>query len=332
MAADSAKNGRGGVFNVLTKLAVSVGFGLAALGIALVFDKLDGKVEPAKIVGIGISIFVAGVAFVTQFLIDVEIEVGHTRALVKEELSKVNAASRMLAKVEASVLRTETMTQLIAHATGISPDRPPLVFKFAEAEIDRLSRYLRELGQGTSVTYHGEDRDWLLGLTRVVGSNIDATSLSSVDGWGQEGSADGGLWNSDLGWRYLEAQREAIRRGVTIRRIFIVDLPDVPNPPDFTAILRLQAEHGIKVRTLRLRPVSDTQRMLFDFIVMDGVLSYEPRIASGPQHSSPIVVSTTLYTDEAWVSDRIQRYEELWNAGEDFVLPEQPGVPAPQPT
>ena len=35
-------------------------------------------------------------------------------------------------------------------------------------EIARLSGYLQDLGQGGDVTYEGEDRDWLLGLTKVA--------------------------------------------------------------------------------------------------------------------------------------------------------------------
>src|SRR5262249_36495681 len=156
--------------------------------------------------------------------------------------------------IEESELGKELIVQLLRHATSISQDSPPLIYKFAEAEISRLSRYLKDLGQGADLTYDGEDRDWLLGLTRVASKTIAATSLSTVDGWGN-GLVDGGLWTSDLGVHYLEAQREAIRRGVEIRRLFIVDRPDLPSNPDFTSILKLHTEIGVRVRILRSNQV-----------------------------------------------------------------------------
>jgi hypothetical protein len=67
------------------------------------------------------------------------------------------------------------------------------------------------VSRGGYVAYDGEDRDWLLGLTRHAQSSIDTTSLMAVDASGG-GFGEGGLWSSDLGRRYLEVQREAVQR------------------------------------------------------------------------------------------------------------------------
>src|SRR5690606_6212785 len=113
-----------------------------------------------------------------------------TQALIREEITKVSAATELFGAVEASALRTDVVTQLVRNATSVKRAETPLVFEFAQAEINRLSGYLRDLGQQADVVYDGEDRDWMLGLTRAASESIDATSLTTVDAGGR-GSVDG---------------------------------------------------------------------------------------------------------------------------------------------
>jgi hypothetical protein len=321
-------------YQVIAKIAISVVIGLIAFAVSAA---LDSRLGTSTLVGLGTSIFVGGVAFITQFLIDVDHRVhflgralgklqhgyashiDETREVIKNEFTKINEATQLFGLVEASALKTDAMTQLVKNSTFI-PKEPSLIFDFAQSEINRLSGYLKELGQGGDVTYEGEDRDWLLGLTRVATSTVDATSLTTVDAGGR-GFVDGGLWTSDLGQQYLEAQREAIRRDVKIRRIFIIDRPGLQNDdPDFTSILRQHAAIGVEVRTLRPNDMTPTRRAsLFDFIVFDGVLSYQATIASRTvEQARPIIITTTLVTNTARVQERIDRFKDLWESAQPF--------------
>jgi hypothetical protein len=325
---------------LIGKISVSVMFGLIAL---LLAQGLDAQVGGRVLVGVGASVFVSGVAFVTQFLVDVEGRIDNvestlqsvesryeehnreTQRMIKDEFTKINAATELFGAVEASALRTDAVTQLVKNSTGVKRDTPSLVFDFAQAEIMRLSSYLKVLSHTGDVVYEGEDRDWLLGLTRVASTTIDATSLTTVDAGGR-GFVDGGLWNSDLGQRYVEAQRDAIRRGVDIRRIFIIDRPELQEDTDFVSILKQHADIGVTVRTLMAEDIATTRRAsLIDFIVIDGVLSYQATPASRVANRPPTIATTTLVTDEDRVQERIARYEDLWDNAEPFAVLGTPG-------
>jgi len=245
--------------------------------------------------------------------------------VVGEGFIKINEATELFGLVEASALRTDVVTQFVKHSTQIGP-APPLIFDFAQAEIARMSEFLKDVSQGGDVAHDGEDRDWLLGLTRHAQSSIDATSLTAVDA-GNRGFGDGGLWSSDLGQRYLEEQRDAVRRGVTIRRVFILDRPDIADDPGLREVCRIQTELGISVRVLDPSAIPSIHTTsLFDFILFDDVVSYEVtpavRIAD---RSGPIVVNTRLVLPDARVKERAQRFRDLWAAAREFTEKAPPG-------
>ncbi|MBB5871715.1 hypothetical protein F4553_005094 [Allocatelliglobosispora scoriae] len=318
---------------IITKVGVSALFGLVAFGLSAA---LDAKTSESVLLGIGASVFVSGVAFLTQFLIEVDQRVGEARTglrgletsftnhidatqkLIRDEFAKISEATQLFGLVEASALKTDAMTQLVKNATTVEYSTPSLIFDFAQAEVARLSGYLKDLGQGGDVTYEGEDRDWLLGLTKVATQTIDATSLTTVDAGGR-GFVDGGLWTSDLGQLYLEAQREAIRRGVEIRRVFIMDRP-VQMDLEFTNILDEHVAIGVQVRTLMPNDIMATRRAtLFDFIVFDGVLSYQATTASRvAEQGRPIIVTSTLVSNPTRVTERIDRFHDLWANGKPY--------------
>lgn len=311
---------------VLTKLVISLLFGGVGYFLAQFVDISQVDI----VLQLGVSVFVAGIAFVVQFLYDVEkrlevMELAYeahataTEQRIKQEFEKINEATKLFSLVEASALKTDAMTQLVQNSTKIEAT-PPLIFEFVQAEILRLSEWLKPLGEGADVTYEGEDRDWLLGLTKAANSAIDATSLSTVDAGGK-GFVDGGLWASDLGQRYLDAQRDAVKRGVAIRRIFIMDRPELLTDPDFRFICQLHSDIGIEVRVLDPSKIPGTRRgSLFDFVIFDGVLSYQATPASrvGDQ-TRPVVINTQLITRSSAVQDRIQRFQDLWRAAQDIT-------------
>jgi hypothetical protein len=320
---------------VITKIFVSFLFG----GVAFVMTRaIESDIDSIIVLGIGVSIFVGGVAFVVQFLIGSENRIHSldqtiqtvaeaqrnqqaiTQSLIKEEFKKVSAATEPFDAVDASALKTDVVIQLVRHATAFTRDDPLLVRQFAQDEIARLSGYLRDLSQQADLVYDGEDRDWMLGLTRAASVSIDATSLTTVDAGGG-GVVDGGLWSSDLGQRYLEAQKGAFARGVTIRRIFILD-GDRRDQEDFVSLLRDHLSIGVEVRTLDPRTLNVTQRaLLVDLIIIDGILVYQSQPAAQTDRNRPRIIETRLVSHPDRVRRSRERYEELWR----LAIPFEPG-------
>jgi len=272
------------------------------------------------------SIFIGGVTLIVQFLNDFEnrlenVEVGQAersaemRSLIEEGFARTNEATELFQAVEASALQTDAVTQLVRHSTQIDPDSPPLVYGFAQLQITRMSQFLKELSEGGDVSYDGEDRDWILGLTIQSQQTLIATSLSTVDAGGE--SFDGGLWTSDFGLRYLELQREAVRRGVAVRRVFIVDRPEQTHDADLLRICRQQKDLGIQVRVLNRSDIPDA--LLFDFVVFDDAIGYEVTPASRVEVSmKPMIVNTHLIRQPERLEERTRRFEDLWASAREL--------------
>jgi hypothetical protein len=324
------------------KIIITLAVGLLVFILTYEFGVSD---QARLLLGLGTSIYVSGLAFVIQFLVDVEnrierVEVAtrrverrhdqhdrQTEQMIRDEFEKINEATKLFGAVEASALNSDAVTQLVQNSTRVVRSTGSLVSDFAQGEIARLSTYLRDLGQGADVTYEGEDRDWLLGLTRVAKTSIDATSLTTVDAGGRS-FVDGGLWTSGFGLQYLEEQRRAIEAGVEVRRVFIFDRPELQNDRDVVRILKEHKDIGVKVRALAPDRIPGTRRaMLFDFVVIDGVLSYQVTPATRVEDSNrPVIATTTLVTDPDRVRERIGRYRDLWNSGVDFDPDAGPAV------
>jgi hypothetical protein len=148
---------------------------------------------------------------------------------------------------------------------------------------------------------------------------IDATSLSTIDAGGGN-SFDGGLWMSDLGQRYLELQQLAIAgRGVRIRRVFIIDSHDQTSDEVFQRIYRQQKNMGIRVKVLEQSEIPDKIQTLLDFIVFDGVVSYEVNPAPLLGYAmKPTIVKTQLRLQGEMVKDRMWRFERLWECAREI--------------
>ncbi|WP_432983570.1 DUF6879 family protein [Dactylosporangium sp. CA-233914] len=319
---------------VFRKLAVSVGIGVF---VYLVTNVWIDHINQRQIGVIALSLLIGAVVFLAQLLREMDSRIGSVgragaehaemverlvddglsriRDEVRQGFTKINEATELFGLVEASALRTDAMTQLVRHATRIPPDAPPLVHLFAQAEIGRTSEFLKELSEGGNVTYEGEDRDWMLALARNARNSIDATSLTTLDGL-----VDGGLWSSDLGQRYLEVQRDAIQRGVRVRRVFIMDRAGLAGDPTFLEVCELQKRLGIEVRVLDTSAIPGTRRSsLFDFVLFDDTVSYETTPAANIDGSvRPAIVNTRLELRASRVRDRIARFRDLWECAREL--------------
>ncbi|WP_144121934.1 phosphatidylserine/phosphatidylglycerophosphate/cardiolipin synthase family protein [Catellatospora sichuanensis] len=310
-----------------TKILISLAFFCITFVATWLFEVLG--TQPMVLVGFGASLFVAGVAFVVQFLYDVEKRLDtmeeelerHSRvneARIDEGFQKINAATKLFGLVEASALKTDAITQLVGNSVRIKPN-PQLVFDLAQTEIQRLSEMLKTLGDSGDLTYDGEDRDWLLGLTKHVNHSLDAIS-TTLDVGGQD-YFDGSLWQSDLGQRYLEAQRDAVRRNVRVRRIFILDRPELREDINFRRVVGMHDDIKIEVRALD--PTLFPRQFIppiFDFIIFDGSVSYQTS-PSAPvtEPSRATIASTQLITNQSKVQRNIDRFNDLWKIATPII-------------
>ncbi|MGH3865436.1 MAG: hypothetical protein ACRDQ4_04715 [Pseudonocardiaceae bacterium] len=320
---NDGKTGRVRYQNVIRKIIITIATGGLAYLIIRYF--IANPTDQPQILVRIVSVFIAGITLLVQFLRDFEKRLEsveekqethstETQSMIKEGFSQTSKVMELFQALEKSALQTDTVTQLVQHATQIKPDSPSLVYRFAQSQISQMSQLLKDLSEGGDVSYDGEDQDWMLGLTMQSQHAIDATSMSTVDAGGI--SFEGGLWTSALGQRYLEFQREAIHRGVIIRRVFILDGPGQTREPEFLRIYQQQQDLGIRTKVLDRSTIPPTLRnILFDFIVFDGVISYEVTPAARVEDSmKPTIVKTNLALQSQRVRERMQRFEKLWDA------------------
>jgi hypothetical protein len=110
---------------------------------------------------------------------------------------------------------------------------------------------------------------------------------------------------------------------VKIRRIFILDRPQLRDDHDLIGLQRHQATIGVEVRTLHPDDATGLRHAsLFDFIIFDDVLSYHISLSpSRLRDGQSTIVTTTLVTDPARVADRVTQYGDLWKAATPLSLP-----------
>jgi len=283
---------------------------------------ITNALEQSLATSVILSILIGGIALMTRLLVDFDRRLAVVEALARtsqvrmerlvgDAFSKINDATELFRSIEASALQTDLVTQLVRHSTGITQASPKLIYRFVRSEIKDMSEFLKEMAEGGDVTYYGEDRDWLLGLTRHAAESIDAISLASVDR---------GLWLSEIGQRYLEAQRQAVEEhGVTIRRIFLLDTPEMANQPDIRWACQEQQKFGIQVRVLDRANIPPMLRVqVLDFILFDGVMSYETTPASAVTDTErPAVAETRLVLRSSRVTERAQVFKLLWEAARE---------------
>jgi len=290
----------------------------------------NGLNQPQAIC-IMLSILIGGIALMVRFLVDFEKRLhaveklekdgmADMKRLVGDAFSEISEATALFGLIEASALQTDLVTQLVRNSTQISPNSPPIVYQFVQAKIKETSEFLKQMAEGGTVTYYGEDRDWLLGLTRNAVESVDAISLAAVDH---------DLWYSEIGQRYLDAQRRAARSGKRVRRIFVLDESGMEHDPALRRAYQEQRDMLIDVRLLdRTSVPTPLQVQVRDLIVFDDTLAYETTPTTADPRQAQ-VAETRLVLTESRVKECAQLFRELWEVSRELP-PELPPI-VPQP-
>ena len=263
---------------------------------------------------ITLSVLVGGIALMVRFLIEFEQRLAAVerqqaegmadmRQLVGDAFSEISEATELFGLIEASALQTDLVTQLVRNSTQISPTSPPIVYHFVQAKIKETSEFLKQLAESGTVTYYGEDRDWLLGLTKNATVSIDAISVAAVDH---------ALWGSEVGQRYLDAQRRVARGGIRVRRIFMLDHPAMTDDPQVRRICAEQRRMDIDVRLLDWSAVPPPLRVqVRDLIIFDDTLAYETTPTCGDAQVAQVAETRLVLTDSR-VKECALLFRELW--------------------
>ncbi|MGW7825186.1 DUF6879 family protein [Streptomyces puniciscabiei] len=252
------------------------------------------------------STVLACTALLALYLVDF----GKRLDAVEEQRQSVAAVGEPteLFSEDRSLPRSDDVTRLARTYARMSERDSELARKFAQEEIAHLASMMESLSNG-SAEFPGENHDWLIALTACASRTVDATSTL----------LDRDFWMTEPALRYLRAQQEAVRRGVRVRRVFVLSRPE-ERSTTLEELCVQQRELGIDARVVvrsqlpwhaQLTPVSE-------FVVFDGELSYEtePDIDLVPAR-------TRLVIARNHIRERIDRFNALWQETEP-VEPEPP--------
>ncbi|WP_305784761.1 hypothetical protein [Symbioplanes lichenis] len=266
-----------------------------------------------------LSILIGGIALLVRFLVDFDRRLSRverleqdglaeTKQLVTDTFADISEATDLHSMIGVSVLEEEAIRDLVRNAARISAAQPAIIHHFVQAKIVQTSDLLKQIADGGTATYDGEDREWLLGLTCNATASIDAISMAAVDH---------GLWQSEIGQRYLDAQRDAAATGKKVRRIFVLDTADDMGDKDLALACTEQTRLGIEVRLLVRADVPQQLRVqVRDLIVFDDTLAYETTpTVSDPRHAQ--IAETRLVLTGQRVQRRVKLFRELWEVARD---------------
>ena len=305
---------------VVRKIVIAVLTG----GLAFVATNLsDQPAFPALV----LSLLVGGMVLLVQFLYElerrqsaVESRLATTPELLRAEVARIGPATALHQRLEQAPDGLALATRIAAGLVGAA--EPGLPMRVAQTELAAATDLLDAVARAGEAIVDGEDRDWLIALTRLSRHSLDAISHASA---GEDGFSDDGFWDTELGNLYLELQRAAIRRGVRVRRLFVTPDAEVAGHPGLAALVRQQQAVGVLVRVLHATDLPPSRRHdVPDVAVFDEEAGYE--LISRPRLDPALprfFVTTRLQTQPDLVRRHHQRFADLWETARD--VPPPPG-------
>jgi len=275
---------------------------------------------------IALTVVIGGATLIIQYMVDFEqrlnsVENGQrqnsreleeslaarhqeVKGLVDQGFRRVSEVTELFSNLDASGMPSEEVSQLVRSAAHAGSQSQGIVKEFARAEITRMASMMTALTSWGTADWEGENNDLLIALTRCVSAHgtIDATSSF----------VDLAFWKTATAKHYLDVQREAIRRGVKVRRLFIVQIPEELD--DLGEILQEQRRAGIEAGVLVLSELPSDIRVgeTLDVVILDGELYFE--IKTDVQQLNP---NARLDARAPIVTRRKERFDKLWDACEE---------------
>jgi hypothetical protein len=252
---------------------------------------------------ISVSVVVGGVVLVVQYLAAFERKLHDLGDEQRRNLATVNAATKLYERLEASSIEVADLERVIESLTTIRNLGHDMVSSLALAELERFDQL--RAGQAT---FEGEDWVLLLALTRMAQGEIVGSTLVDDD-----------LWLSELGERYAKLQWEAVQRGASVRRLFVVEDASRQSNESFKKLVEEQRRQQIDVRTIVFGDLSSAQQNAYDdFVVFDERVYYlvQPTAQMGPGRPGA-VKKTQLNFEPAAVAQAMRYFDELWNLADE---------------
>ncbi|MFD4874875.1 hypothetical protein ACFWOB_16160 [Streptomyces sp. NPDC058420] len=282
-----------------------------------------------------VSIVIGGAALIVQYMIDFErrlasVEGGqrvqsgdigdaldtHHREMkdmVQEKFQLVGDVTKLFSELERSRMGADQVRRLVENATRLGDQGPEIAKDYARGEMERLAVLVEDLATRV-VSWRGDPNEQLVRLTGYATKTIDATSTFE----------DVAYWDTKDAQDYLQVQRSAIeRRGVEVRRLFMVPRPDDINE-ELLEICRFQRGLGIDTRVAILSqvPAGVGREGRRDFMIFDGELYFEMNLDVVREESR-----SELNARRTRVTEQIAQFGQLWGA----TSRDLPNLPEPAP-
>jgi hypothetical protein len=145
-------------------------------------------------------------------------------------------------------------------------------------------------------------------LINMVSYAGKATSVQAVSYDPEQQS----FWKSPFGEKFLAANAEAVRRGVKVRRIFILSKHQLDDSRNICALLRKQVDAGVLAYYITEQKVSQDMRR--DFIIQGGQITFEMEVS---KDSAP-VKQGILHISPEYALKRSATFEALLKMAEQF--------------
>lgn len=186
-----------------------------------------------------------------------------------------------------------SISKTVSDRRAIQSISNPILREHAKRAFDRSCEVLTD-AQGGLVVLSGRD-DMMSSYYQLVdfaisGNEILATSMVNLDS----------VWRTDYGIKALKVNREATRRGVSVRRIFIFS--DEEKKRQAQADLEDQANVDVDVYTVTANQISIDHQRDFVMIVESVVIGYETGVDRD-------LVQATVSSRE----NDLKKYRAIWS-------------------
>jgi hypothetical protein len=298
------------------KILVTVAVGALTYVITNLIGQSQGELWQ-----IALTVVIGGAALIVQYMVDFEqrlasVEGGQRRnrrdlqenlaahqremtELVDRGFRRVSEVTELFSRLDASEMPDHEVARLVRSAAQVGSQGHGFMQEFVREEIARLASMVTAL-TAENHDLDGENNDTLIALIKCARRTIDATSSF----------VDLAFWKTETAKQYLLVQGDAIRRGVEIKRLFIVKRPEEA-PDDLGEILQAQKNEGIEAGVVVLSQLPRGTRVgpTRDVVIFDSELCFE--ITTDVEQLYP---NAKLDAREDQVIRRKARFDSLWAA------------------